>query len=611
MKIRTVQNSASALAVLVGLTLALPAMAVDYVSVASGAWNNSANWNPVGIPGSSDTAQISSGFSITNTTSPTTLSPVTIDAGGAFIVGGSCTVGGLINNGTLTMGNNSSARILTISGSFTNNGLINTPSASPTHNIVFSGNGYWAGSGDISGVKAGVTVNAGATLDISGLTSALKVRSSGTLQLAINGTLITGTQVINGNGNGTATVTVGAAGQIITGNPNGLVNGTTGTFNLATVPSFNATSSVGLNGTSAQVTLGLPPALGNLTISNAVGVTLSAPVAISGTLALDAGTLVTSVSALPTVGPAGAVSGVGFVDGPLAQVYSGVGSKTFLTGKSGNGRPVTLNYTALTGTSTVTVEQFESAMGGTLPAATTQFKNRYWTVSQSGGSGFTFDLSLDGTGFSPAATAVILRQGSPDTSYTAAVAAPNYTGTGINAFGNFALGDFTPSSDQLVITTAPQNLTAGQISATMTVQLQDSGSAPKNAATDLTITLGTTSSGGLFRNVSDTTTISSVTITAGSSSASFKYRDTVAPGTPTITVSGGGANPGTQMETINLAPASKLAFTTQPVNGSMGVTLNQVVVQVQDAFGNNRPDSSVTVNLTLNGGTLASGTTSL
>ena len=45
------------------------------------------------------------------------------------------------------------------------------------------------------------------------------------------------------------------------------------------------------------------------------------------------------------------------------------------------------------------------------------------------------------------------------------------------------------------------------------------------------------------------------------------------------------------------------------MNTLSGNTLANVVVHVQDAFGNNRPDTGTNVTLTLNGGPLASGTT--
>jgi len=108
----------------------------------------------------------------------------------------------------------------------------------------------------------------------------------------------------------------------------------------------------------------------------------------------------------------------------------------------------------------------------------------------------------------------------------------------------------------LVFITASQTITAGQVSDTMTIQLQDVFDNPVNVSGDTTIDLtsdsGTgrfdTSPGGAFDG-----SITSVTITNGNNSASFYYKDTVA-GMPTITAS---ENPsqdwtdGSQQETVN------------------------------------------------------------
>ena len=575
------------------------ARATAYVSNASGNLSTTTIWTPNGTPGLADTVEISSGNLVTNASGG--IGAVTIDSGGNYFVGTSHAVGAMLNNGTLTVGNNTTARTLTFKGNLTNNGLITTASSTPTHSLTFS-NSVWLGSGDISAVKGGVAVKSGAFLDLSGLTTPLKFKSSGAVGLTVNGMLIAGTQVINGNGNATCTFTLAAGATNVTANPNGIINGATGMLNFAGAATFDPAANYVFNGTSAQVTTGLPATANNLTITNAAGVTLSAPILINGTLELNSGILTTSSSATPTNAAVTATGG-SYVSGPMALVYTGPGSQVFPIGKGGNARNVTINYTALTGSSTVTVEQFESAMGGTLPSGTTQFGSRYWAVSQIGGSGITFDLTLDGTGYSPANTAVMLQQGTPATSYGTSFSSPNYTATGITSTGNFTLGNYAPGADQLAFTTSAQTLTAGVASGTITVQLQNSGGTPKTYATNLTVSLGTTSAGGAFRDMGDTTTITSVTITAGNNSTSFKYKDTLAPGTPTITASApGGITPATQIETVNVGAASKLAFTTQPASGNFTYAMPSVVVQIEDQFGNLVLQSGTAITLALNNG---------
>ena len=593
------------LLLLISLGSASHAWALAYVSTNSGAWATTTIWNPNGTPGPGDVVEIQGGTSVTNSTSGLSIDSVTIDLGGSFTVGAATTVGGLLNNGTLRIGNSGSARTLSFTGSFTNNGTINTASTGPYHTIYFRAGTpcVWLGSGDISGVKAHIVVDAGAVLDISGLTSPLKFKSAGALTLTLNGTLIAGTQVISGNGNATCNFRQNSGALLVTANPNGITNSaSSGTINMLGTLTFDPGANYVFNGTAAQVTTGLPAVVNDLTISNAAGVTLSAATTANGTLALNSGVLTTTSSATPTAAFVTAAGG-SYVSGPLAMVFYGTGSQTFPIGKGGNPRAVTLNYTALSGSSTVTVEQIEAAMGGTLPVATSQFSGRYWAVSQSGGSDITFDLTLDGTGYAPANTAVMLQQGSPDTSYSTIFSTPSYTATGITSVGNFTLGNYAPAADKLAFTTTAQTLTAGVTSGAITVQLQNSSGTPKNAVSDLTVNLSTTSGAGVFRDTGDTTTISSVTITAGNNSASFKYKDTIAPATPTITASTtGGVSPATQQETLNANAANKLAFTTLPASGNFNYPMSPVVIQVEDQYGNPIPQSGTAITLILNNG---------
>ena len=582
---------------LLAFAVALDVSAVDYVSNGSGTWATTTIWTPSGLPTASDTVTIQSGHVITVAAS-TSVGSVTVQSGG-----------------TLSIGNNTTSRTLTIAGSLTNNGSITTGStanSTPYHLISFTGNsGFsaWVGSGDISVPKCGFAVQSGVTLDITGLTSPIKFRSSSTGNATINGTLNAGTQVLDGNGNtATAAFILNSGATLITAHPNG-INGTladmVGTKSLSTSANYT------FNGTSAQDTGTLmPTTVTNLTINNASGVSLSAATTVNGTLALTSGALTTTSVNKPILAAAGSMTGAGHVNGPLARVYDATGAKSFRVGKAGNVRPVTLNYTALTGTSTVTVEQLEAVMGGTLPANTAQFNDRYWTVAQTGGSGITYDLSLDGTDFSPVGTAVMMPERSPDTSYSTSFSSPDYTATGITSTGNFTLGDLTAGLDKLAFTTSAHTLTAGVTSGTITVQLQDSGGTPKNAVSDLLVTLGSTSGQGEFRDVGDTTTITDITITAGNNSASFKYRDTAAPATPILTASATGVASANQQQTVNAGAATQLVFTTQPLNGKANHTLLLVVVQIRDAYGNNVPQSGTAITLTLNngGGAVLSGT---
>src|SRR5207237_111736 len=91
------------------------------------------------------------------------------------------------------------------------------------------------------------------------------------------------------------------------------------------------------------------------------------------------------------------------------------------------------------------------------------------------------------------------------------------------------------AASKLVFTTAAQTLNAGVCSLVATVQSQDNSGNPANVASATTVNLATTSTGGTFySNSTCTTPATTSTIAAGTSTASFYFKDSRA-GTPTIT----------------------------------------------------------------------------
>ena len=264
------------------------AEATAYVSNNTGLWSTTTIWTPNGTPGAADTVKIQTGNIVTNSTASLTVGVVTIDAGGTLAINANTTVGTVTNNGTLTIGVGTAARTLTLTANFVNNGAING-NTSFLEQITFGGSSLWLGSGDISGGKIQVTVTAAKTLDISGLTSPLKFKTTGTFASTNSGTLITGTQVIDGSGVATCTFTLASGATLITANPNGITNGTSGTLNFLSPPALNVGANYTFNGTAAQVTLGLPAIVNSLTITNSAGVTLSANTTVTNTLALNVG----------------------------------------------------------------------------------------------------------------------------------------------------------------------------------------------------------------------------------------------------------------------------------------------------------------------------------
>ena len=378
----------------------LSAMAGTFQSTtAGGLWTTAGTWTNNAVPGTTDDVIIATtGASQVTLGASTSVATVTINLG--------ATLG--FNNDNIT------DRTLTLAGNLANNGTITLGTGggtSPTGRITFSGAGRtWTGSGDVSLVKIRLTVNSGGSLDISGLTIPLKFRNTGTQQFAVNGTLITGTQVIDGNGNTTQTYTFGASSSLVTGNPNGIY-GAGATFSTVLAPVFTAGASVTFNGSAAQVTTGLPATIASLTINNSgAGVTLSQATTVTN-LTLTAGKLTTTAANLLTIAAGGTgISGgsaSSYVNGPLAQVYTAAGAKTFPIGVSPNFRAVTNDITVLSGTPTITITPYEpSTFSCSAPDGYAVSALRNWKVASSVAGPQMATLTVDGTGYGTASTLI-------------------------------------------------------------------------------------------------------------------------------------------------------------------------------------------------------------
>jgi len=315
---------------------------------------------------------------------------------------------------------------------------------------AFSGSNSISISGVMEGTGGQVTKSGTGILSFSGLNtySGLTTISDGTLQLnAAGGALNSGNAAAISGGklqvmqsqtigdfsmsSGTLQVDAGATLTI-----NGIYNVTGGTIiNNGKIVLVGPSAFPGSGATIS--------AMNDLEINRSAGVTLDKSITVSGILTLSNGLLTTGSN---TITAAGTISGAGssyYINGKLAQIFSSTGSKIFPIGKGGNYRPLTFNYTSLTGISTVTVEQTEGLLPGSLPANSVLFNQRYWKIAQSGGSSMQYYVTLDGTGFSPVYAPVMFKgEGSLNTAY--AVTTPNYTNSvAFTTFSNFGLGDMS------------------------------------------------------------------------------------------------------------------------------------------------------------------------
>jgi hypothetical protein len=209
-------------------------------------------------------------------------------------------------------------------------------------------------------------------------------------------------------------------------------------------------SEVILNGSEAQTMGGTTTATFNfdkLTLNNSSGFTMGSGVQVNNMLNFQSGIITTGSNTL-TVGLSGTISGAAstsYVNGKLARAIGAIGSDaTFPIGKGGKYRPFAINFSTLTGTSTVLAEQLESLLPGDPPANVTFFPDRYWQISQTGGSDFTFALTLNGEGFNSSAIKKMIKgDGSTNTDYDVTFSSPNYTNTTLfSSFSNFGLGEY-------------------------------------------------------------------------------------------------------------------------------------------------------------------------
>ena len=162
------------------------------------------------------------------------------------------------------------------------------------------------------------------------------------------------------------------------------------------------------------------------------------------------------------------------------------------------------------------------------------------------------------------------------------------------------------AATQLVVT----GPASGTASATATIgpfaaQRQDAYGNPVTTGSTA-VTLASNSTGTkLFAAASGGPGVTTVTIPAGASSASFYYGDTKA-GTPNITVSTTGLTAGSQPLAVSPAAASQLVYGQQPTSTTKAAIIAPAVtVLILDQFGNQTLSSaSVSIAKTDHGGNL-------
>jgi hypothetical protein len=171
--------------------------------------------------------------------------------------------------------------------------------------------------------------------------------------------------------------------------------------------------------------------------------------------------------------------------------------------------------------------------------------------------------------------------------------------------------DFKLAISKIAFTTAAQTIIQDQVSSLMTIEIQDANGSAVTVLTDTTINLTSSSAGGSFSlNSSPWQSITSVTISGGSSSASFYYKDSNV-GTPTITAAESpsvGWTDATQTVTVQTKTTQFTVSASSPQVAGSAFTLT---ITAKDTDGNTDTSFSATVNLSVNYVSPASGTGTL
>jgi len=368
----------------------------------------------------------------------------------------------LITNGGQLVLANSSAVGLALGGNLVRIGVITNNSASSSATITFTSNGSWVGSGDVSlggsAAKISITVNAGVTLDATGVTNGFKLGSSNTKNITVNGTLNLGTNTVNGNGQANNGFILGSSGTLITSTTS--ASGLPGVFTgfssgKITLP---ATANYVFNGTAAQVTgttannATMPSTVNNLIVSNAAGVTLSQAMTVTN-LTLAAGKVTGNI----ILGTNSAVAGssTAYINGSLTVPFTTPSSVsyTFPVGTASAYSPVAItNFTdSGSGSLTASATASQNPNQGTSALDSAKYIARYWTLTNTAGSAFVSpSFTFTGTfvagdvqgGANTANLDVQCYNGgtwSSPTGYSST--STTVTGTNFLSFGQFAAGE--------------------------------------------------------------------------------------------------------------------------------------------------------------------------
>ncbi|MGN6642718.1 MAG: beta strand repeat-containing protein, partial [Verrucomicrobiota bacterium] len=556
-------------------------------TIYGGLWNTPTTWSGGVVPGSSDDVMIAT-FGNANAVAldgTNAIHSLTINSGARF-----------------SMSSIGLSEQLTINGNLANNGSFVRVGGTPAlgNLLVFNGSSsVWTGSGNLSANKIGFTVNAGKSLDISGLSSGV-VLQGGYLFVTVNGTLIAGTQVINGNLQTSPTFTLAAGGTLVSANVNGLLNGDQGTIYNFNAVNLSSAANYVFNGAADQNTYGLPATINSLTDNNTAGtVTVNQQMTIAGGVTLANGAVLSlpggTTSTAGSLGIGGVVqlpgtwgdasSGATHIDsthftgggvlsvanGPADAAHSTISPATaFILPNGLSTQVITVQARDASGNkvtvggSTVVISRSSGA--GTIGGTTDNGNGTYTatvTSPLSAGSG-TFTATLDGVAVGTAVGA-----SSSLLTYTSQLVVSTSTGGAWSAPTTWAGGAVPTTSDNVVIATTGSSSVYLDVSTTVNSLIINSGAQFSMSSAAVNQTLG------LNGNLNNNGSIIRVGGTPATASAIYFN------GTPSVWTGSGNLSSNKVSITVNPGKTLDISGLSSPIslfNGTLAFTVNGTLI---------------------------------
>ena len=481
------------------------------------------------------------------------------------------TGGTLVDSGVTITVNGTGASTWTKSGTFTATGT-----------VIFNGAAPQIGASNFGNLT--INVGSGNTATLTGDQTV-----SGTLTINSGATLAGGTFIITANGA------------------------------VANSGTHSGSGKISLTGGSASHTLSGSGSYGNIELNDSNAAALTGSPTINGELTFTVGKISTDTNTL-IIATTGSISGAAagkYVFGNLQRNFTTGSNQSFnfAIGDASNYTPAALASIDITTGGSLTANATNGVDHPNISTSgidSSKDVNRYWSLTAGGGivvasyeTTFTFVAGDVDVGATTSNFVVRRYSSSWSATTTGTRAATSTQATGLSSFGEFAVGE--QLIDHYAVTASTPQTAGSAFNVSVTAQDILNQTAVADSATVVTMT----GAGSVQFDSDGNATFGDNTKTLSNGTLTISTKDTVAEAI-TITATSTGSKTGTSSSiTINPAAASKLAFSTQPVDTTYGTTQAGVVVQIRDLFNNNVSQSGTTISVALNEAGTLGGTTSV